>query len=85
MLFVMAFIEIFSSSYLNELSNFCKTFLLFYLQRSESNHSKVLLTGVPNSIAGKYSCEVSADAPTFNTAIDAGEMEVVGIKLEHFL
>lgn len=49
-----------------------------YLQRSESNQSSVLLTDVANTIAGKYSCEVSADAPTFNTAIDAGEMEVVG-------
>ncbi|KAL5281384.1 hypothetical protein ACFFRR_005028 [Megaselia abdita] len=49
------------------------------VERSESNQSNVLLTDVQNGIAGKYSCEVSADAPTFNTAIDSGEMEVVEI------
>lgn len=28
--------------------------------------------------AGKYSCEVSADAPSFHTLIAAAELEVVG-------
>lgn len=39
--------------------------------------------------AGKYSCEVSADAPSFHTLIAAAELEVVGMyniskkKLKH--
>jgi len=36
------------------------------------------LRNVPTSISGKFACEVSADAPTFDTSIVAADMEVVG-------
>uniref|UniRef100_T1GF50 Ig-like domain-containing protein n=1 Tax=Megaselia scalaris TaxID=36166 RepID=T1GF50_MEGSC len=48
------------------------------VDQSESNESHVLLTSVSLNITGKFSCEVSADAPTFHTAFHTGEMEVVG-------
>ncbi|KAL5281382.1 hypothetical protein ACFFRR_005027 [Megaselia abdita] len=49
------------------------------VDQSESNESHVLLTSVSLNITGKFSCEVSADAPTFHTAFHTGEMEVVEI------
>lgn len=33
---------------------------------------------VDSSVGGKYSCEVSADAPSFHTALVTGETNVVG-------
>lgn len=48
------------------------------LQRSQSNASHVLLTSVGLNISGKFSCEVSADAPSFHTMLVSGEMEIVG-------
>jgi len=47
-------------------------------QTTQSNASHVLLRNVPTSISGKFACEVSADAPTFDTSIVAADMEVVG-------
>ncbi|XP_067620110.1 uncharacterized protein [Eurosta solidaginis] len=41
---------------------------------SESNATHVFIR---NPTSGKYSCEVSADAPTFDTIVVSGEMEVV--------
>lgn len=49
-----------------------------FLQRLQSNASHVLLKAVEPSISGKFSCEVSADAPSFHTELQAAEMEVVG-------
>lgn len=43
-----------------------------------SNASHVLLKAVESNISGKYKCEVSADAPSFHTELQIGEMEVVG-------
>lgn len=34
--------------------------------------------------SGKYSCEVSLDAPSFHTLISAGELDVVGKFFPHF-
>lgn len=48
------------------------------MQRSQSNASHVLLKAVEPNISGKFSCEVSADAPSFHTAYQTGEMEIVG-------
>lgn len=48
------------------------------LQRSQSNASHVLLKAVEPSISGKFSCEVSADAPSFHTELQSSEMQVVG-------
>ncbi|XP_055852709.1 uncharacterized protein LOC129916648 [Episyrphus balteatus] len=42
-----------------------------------SNQSHVTLVSVPLSITGKFSCEVSADAPSFHTIIHTAEMEIV--------
>lgn len=42
---------------------------------AESNATHVFIR---NPTSGKYSCEVSADAPSFNTFLVSGEMEVVG-------
>jgi len=52
--------------------------ILYTLQTAQSNASHVLLRNVPTSISGKFACEVSADAPTFDTSIVAADMEVVG-------
>lgn len=35
-------------------------------------------------MAGSYSCEVSADAPSFQTAIVTGSVDVVGKVFYHF-
>ncbi|XP_016962148.1 uncharacterized protein LOC108032684 isoform X1 [Drosophila biarmipes] len=47
------------------------------VETTQSNASHVLLRNVPTSISGKFACEVSADAPTFDTSIVAADMEVV--------
>lgn len=47
-------------------------------QTTQSNASHVFLRNVPTSISGKFACEVSADAPGFDTYIVAADMEVVG-------
>lgn len=53
-------------------------FLLTFLQRVSSNESQVVLDAVTMATSGKYSCEVSADAPSFHTLIAAAELEVIG-------
>jgi len=52
--------------------------LLTFLQRVSSNESQVVLDAVTMATSGKYSCEVSADAPSFHTLIAAAELEVIG-------
>ncbi|XP_037024568.1 uncharacterized protein LOC119066298 isoform X1 [Bradysia coprophila] len=47
------------------------------VERLHSNGSHVLLTTVEPSISGRFSCEVSADSPSFHTMIVSGEMEIV--------
>ncbi|XP_073821850.1 uncharacterized protein [Musca autumnalis] len=47
------------------------------VDRSQSNESQLVLETVNAVTTGKYSCEVSADAPSFHTLIAAAEMEVV--------
>ncbi|KAL1139275.1 hypothetical protein AAG570_006261, partial [Ranatra chinensis] len=49
--------------------------LLF--QKSKSNATQLYLRKVGLSNAGRYSCEVSADAPSFRTAMVSGDMHVV--------
>lgn len=48
------------------------------LQKTESNATQVVLTKLELEAAGVYSCEVSADAPSFHTAIVSAAMDVVG-------
>ncbi|XP_055384965.1 uncharacterized protein LOC129614403 [Condylostylus longicornis] len=49
----------------------------FRIDRQASNESQLVLDHVSLSASGKYSCEVSADAPSFHTLIGAGELDVV--------
>ncbi|XP_071439713.1 uncharacterized protein [Hetaerina americana] len=48
-----------------------------HLDRKRSNASQVVLRHVTPAISGRYSCEVSADAPSFHTAVVSGDMDVV--------
>ena len=48
----------------------------------QSNTSHVLLRSVEPSLSGKFSCEVSADAPSFHTELQSSDMEVVGKYIE---
>uniref|UniRef100_A0A1I8PZZ0 CD80-like immunoglobulin C2-set domain-containing protein n=1 Tax=Stomoxys calcitrans TaxID=35570 RepID=A0A1I8PZZ0_STOCA len=50
--------------------------------RSQSNESQLVLESINSAATGKYSCEVSADAPSFHTLIGAGEMEVVVVPIK---
>ncbi|KAH8376844.1 hypothetical protein KR093_001681, partial [Drosophila rubida] len=47
------------------------------VRRPASNESQVVLDAVTMPTSGKYSCEVSADAPSFHTLIAAAELEVI--------
>ncbi|XP_046866918.1 uncharacterized protein LOC6643679 isoform X1 [Drosophila willistoni] len=47
------------------------------VRRMSSNESQVVLDVVTMATSGKYSCEVSADAPSFHTLIAAAELEVI--------
>ncbi|EDW57609.2 cell adhesion molecule 3 isoform X2 [Drosophila virilis] len=47
------------------------------VRRASSNESQVVLDAVTMPTSGKYSCEVSADAPSFHTLIAAAELEVI--------
>ncbi|KAJ4429785.1 hypothetical protein ANN_21989 [Periplaneta americana] len=49
----------------------------FFLQ-GKSNATQLTLRHVQLSLSGRYSCEVSADAPSFHTALVSGDMDVVG-------
>ncbi|XP_065075235.1 uncharacterized protein LOC135698993 isoform X2 [Ochlerotatus camptorhynchus] len=45
------------------------------VERSLSNESHVVIKSA--NVSGKFSCEVSADAPSFHTSIVSGDMEVI--------
>ncbi|CAO1366922.1 unnamed protein product [Diamesa hyperborea] len=49
------------------------------VEMSLSNASQVIVSQVETSISGKFSCEVSADAPTFHTMLVSSDMEIVDI------
>ncbi|XP_065092128.1 uncharacterized protein LOC135712956 [Ochlerotatus camptorhynchus] len=46
------------------------------VKRTASNESQVMLTNLNALSSGKYSCEVSAEAPSFHTMIVTGDLEV---------
>lgn len=50
----------------------------WWQKESLSNETQVTLEGVRMDAAGVYSCEVSADAPSFQTATVHGYMDIVG-------
>lgn len=51
------------------------------VERSQSNGSYLTLTAVEPTMSGRYTCEVSADAPSFHTMVISSEMEVVNIPM----
>ena len=51
----------------------------FYLtQQAASNVSQLTLGNVIPSTSGKYSCEVTADFPSFHSGMASGDLEIVG-------
>ncbi|XP_059485218.1 uncharacterized protein LOC132202366 [Neocloeon triangulifer] len=49
------------------------------IDQRRSNWSQVVLKRVVPALSGRYSCEVSADAPSFHTALVSGDMDVVDL------
>lgn len=47
-------------------------------QKSQSDQHVVMLTQLTLASAGRYKCEVSADAPSFQTSFNTVEMAVIG-------
>ncbi|XP_017882262.1 uncharacterized protein LOC108626212 [Ceratina calcarata] len=47
------------------------------VKKSESNATQVTLTNLELEASGSYSCEVSADAPSFHTDFDDATMNIV--------
>ena len=47
-------------------------------QQAASNVSQLTLGNVMPSTSGKYSCEVTADFPSFHSGIASGDLEIVG-------
>ncbi|XP_039952938.1 uncharacterized protein LOC120769806 [Bactrocera tryoni] len=52
------------------------------VERNLSNQSHVVLLAVPLNISGKFTCEISVEAPTFQTAMVSSELEVVELPEE---
>uniref|UniRef100_A0A1A9ZH02 CD80-like immunoglobulin C2-set domain-containing protein n=1 Tax=Glossina pallidipes TaxID=7398 RepID=A0A1A9ZH02_GLOPL len=52
------------------------------VKRNLSNQSHVVLLAVPLNISGKFTCEISVEAPSFQTAMISGEMEIVELPIE---
>lgn len=48
------------------------------LQGLQSNASQVVIRNVGFGLSGNFSCEVTADAPSFSTAQAYTSMQVVG-------
>lgn len=52
-------------------------YLMIY-QVEGSNATQVRLTGLSLASTGRYRCEVSAEAPSFQTVSDHGDMMTIG-------
>lgn len=55
------------------------------LQKNCSNATQLCLYKVTLALSGRYSCEVSADSPSFKTALVSGYMDVVGKLHKHWV
>lgn len=53
-------------------------FFSLFFQLSVSNATQVTVRNVGFSLSGNFTCEVSADAPTFYTGIATNVLKVVG-------
>lgn len=51
---------------------------MIQLQLKQSNEKQVVLREVGFSLSGKFTCEVTTDAPFFSTAAVSKDMLVVG-------
>lgn len=49
----------------------------FHVDMSRSDDHQVTLNRVPQYMSGKFSCEVSTDAPKFTTIVKNGQLEVL--------
>ncbi|XP_073978047.1 cell adhesion molecule 2-like isoform X2 [Rhodnius prolixus] len=47
------------------------------IEKEKSNATHLVLNKVTTNLSGRYSCEVSADAPSFRTALVTGDMKIV--------
>jgi hypothetical protein len=63
-------------AYIRNYSNLC--FPIIPLQTSKSDAHSVYLKSVRHEQTGVYKCEVSADAPFFDTDVVLAQMTVVG-------
>ena len=57
--------------------NLACIFFAIFLQERRSNKNTVILLGLNLKSAGNYRCEVSAEAPLFNTVSQRSRMEVI--------
>uniref|UniRef100_A0A0A9WGX7 Cell adhesion molecule 2 n=1 Tax=Lygus hesperus TaxID=30085 RepID=A0A0A9WGX7_LYGHE len=48
-----------------------------FIEKTKSNGTHLFLKKVTINLSGRYSCEVSADAPSFRTALVSGDMNIV--------
>lgn len=58
---------------------------VYMFQRAKSNTSQVTLYDVDFYLAGTFSCEVTADAPTFSTLADSKNLTVVCKYMLHII
>lgn len=81
------------SSYIVNDSNECQIKLfeslkipktLLYLQISKSSSQQVVLREATRALAGRFRCEVSADAPSFHTQVRSAYIHVVGKYVNSF-
>lgn len=75
----VSFFFLLSDDYDDEVEFFwASSFSLYSLQVQNSTNDQVVLDPIELASTGKYRCEVSAEAPSFQTVSDHGEMTVVG-------
>ena len=51
-------------------------FILFQVERSRSDSNRVVLRSVNLASSARYRCEVSAEAPLFNTVSQSKKLQV---------
>jgi hypothetical protein len=52
-------------------------FIISYMQLDESNANRLVLRSITAETAGRFRCEVSAEAPSFETVSGHADMTVV--------
>lgn len=62
----------------NDSSDGILSCFLFSFQSAASNATQVVIKNVSFGLSGNFSCEVTADSPSFSTASAQGQMTVVG-------